>query len=544
MRSLFYNLSWRFKLLLIVALPLVVAIGCAALAGSTLWHQSYSVEAALEKSRERQVRATEALSAILELQRDLYALIAVSGSDAVRQHAIAVIGASSALDESIQRLTEALPDNENVAKLTKRLSEIRPQQMQVIGLARQNNPDQAMQQVAAMAKKASEVVSLGRTILANEQDQLASLAKANSEQVHHVLMVLVGATLTGLLLSAAIAFLFSRLLLRSLSEIRQGMDAFAAGHLQLTMHYPGKDEMGQSVSALAHAVNTTRSIVQKIASESGRLGELASGVREASSMSSQQTEKLQTNTHAMTNQINQVEATADAVETRLLGCHQLVNETSEECDATAGVIETVADQFKALQSRMTELSERVNSLSYAARDITNITQTIRSVADQTNLLALNAAIEAARAGEQGRGFAVVADEVRALAGRSSMAVEEISTLAETIASSVSEAVEVATESAAIVESNVEGLEKAAQASRVASDRSGESRHEIQQLQHDNETQKNAIQGISDLISDLAALSEETSESVQKLDQMAVTLKDSSSGLGNSVGQFALNQSEV
>ncbi|WP_425331966.1 methyl-accepting chemotaxis protein [Pseudomonas eucalypticola] len=161
----------------------------------------------------------------------------------------------------------------------------------------------------------------------------------------------------------------------------------------------------------------------------------------------------------ITDQVNREQAVADAAD--------IAYSTSEDTDAAARrgsrVVQETVDVMRQLAAQMEKAAEGIAALDKQSQVIGTIINSISSIADQTNLLALNAAIEAARAGEQGRGFAVVADEVRQLASRTSQATEEIVAVVSRNQTLAEEAVQVIEQGKRQAE---QGLDLAAQSGAV------------------------------------------------------------------------------
>jgi methyl-accepting chemotaxis protein len=179
----------------------------------------------------------------------------------------------------------------------------------------------------------------------------------------------------------------------------------------------------------------------------------------------------------------------------------------------------------------------IRSLESRTNEISSIANVIKEIAAQTNLLALNAAIEAARAGEQGRGFAVVADEVRKLAERTSAATEEIGGMIGAIQSDTASAVGAMDQALPQVERGVELAQEAAQSLRDIRDGAGTTLNRIRDVALATREQSAASNAIAQQVESIAQMVEETSASMQQTAESAHNLEQVAQELGALVARF-------
>ncbi|KTC17407.1 chemotaxis protein [Pseudomonas marginalis ICMP 11289] len=308
---------------------------------------------------------------------------------------------------------------------------------------------------AASKAALEKMTALGVKMLTTSNEMIERQNKSRDAESDHAVMMIIAATALALLLSVLAAWIITRQITTPLQETLEVVERVAAGDLSRNLNVNRKDELGKLQSTIQRMTVSLRELVGGIRDG---VTQIASAAEELSAVTEQtsagvnnqkvETDQVATAMHEMTATVQEVARNAEEASEAAVAADQQAREGER-------VVNEAIVQIERLASAVGNSSEAMGTLKQESDKIGSVLDVIKSVAQQTNLLALNAAIEAARAGEAGRGFAVVADEVRSLAQRTQKSTEEIEALIVSLQSGTQQAASVMDSSRELSASSVD-----------------------------------------------------------------------------------------
>jgi methyl-accepting chemotaxis protein len=342
-------------------------------------------------------------------------------------------------------------------------------------------------------------------------------------------------------LAALLVYFLPRTLLKPVHSICKALDELAAGGSDLTRRLPstGSDEIGQ----MSLSFNRFLAMLQSLIKEINDVSEVVSGAA-----SEIKTHSIKSST-TLSEQSTSMEMVATAVVEMGAAVEEVSRSTHEMASAADNADNTTNEVRQLFQHAMTEaetMSEQaedtagiVRSLEEVAVRIVSVVDVIRGIAEQTNLLALNAAIEAARAGEQGRGFAVVADEVRSLAVKTQSSTAEINGMIEELQAGVDNAVKAIEQGRNLASSNVKVTRRAGESMTTITAAVTQISAMAIQIATAIEEQSTAINDISEHMSNLNSLASDSNELAQQVASVGGVIDEEAGDLHKRLAKFGV-----
>jgi methyl-accepting chemotaxis protein len=324
----------------------------------------------------------------------------------------------------------------------------------------------------------------------------------------------------------------------SVSQLRSELGSLAQGDFSRQIHVPSgaKESL---IGLLASMQSTLKGIITQVSHSTEELSGSADSIAQIAEQTAQFATSQQSSTQTMAAAIEELVVSISHLSDNATHADELSKVSANTLEDGSGVIKQTLDSILSISDTVSNAASSLSELNSHTQQISDIIEVIRSIADQTNLLALNAAIEAARAGEQGRGFAVVADEVRNLASRSAASTQQITGMISKIQSGADASIRSMENTVNNVSRGVSLANQTSEAIASIKSHAANLTGLMGEISHTLREQSTAANEVVSTVGSITSLSEQSGDAARHVSQEAAKLKQLSRVLRQEMGHFKL-----
>jgi len=383
----------------------------------------------------------------------------------------------------------------------------------IIALTEQEHPNWQKVRIAAQDLYNAEVKAA--------QDLRADLQTSKDDTLRNSLLIAIVAVLVG----AIIAFFIVQGIRKAFDHVVTSLNDIASdeGDLTRRLDESSRDEVGQVARAFNRFVEKIHDLVRQVSDSIEQLASASRQMTEVSSKTMDSFVKQQGEIEQVATAMNEMTATVQEVARNAEDASSAARDADSEANTGNAEVQDVIGAINELAREVVSTADTIHNLNGDSEKIGSVLDVIKGIAEQTNLLALNAAIEAARAGEQGRGFAVVADEVRTLASRTQQSTQEIQAMIEHLQTGAKDA--------------VKAMERGQQMATASVEKAEQAGHSLSGI-------TGAVSKIADMNTQIATAAEQQSSVADNINRNVVVINDLAMHATEGAEQTAISSSDL